>query len=335
MRLLTFLTIFCISISASAATVKDLYDVAVPVEDQTEESRTDAIGGAFQRMLVRLSGTEQVLENPVLMGEQSNAQSYMSSLRYERGTEEQLLLSVTFMAGPMQKLLERAAAPVWGSSRPRTQLWLAVNSDEGRTAVGPEEGEWKAAFDGAMRRRGLPWMFPAWGLEDPMALPVASLWGLFEEDIASAAARYSSDGYLAGRIMAVGGAYSFTGYIHHSDIRHSLSVQADTPELLALEVAAEVAEKLSERYAVIPLAGIDNNELIRVTGINTFADYRALLEYLSANVAVRDVVVVASDRDEVTLALDLTTGWSQVLDSMALDKKIIADEEGVAYVWQR
>ena len=105
--------------------------------------------------------------------------------------------------------------------------------------------------------------------------------------------------------------------------------------MLALEVAAEVAEKLSERYAVIPLAGIDNNELIRVTGINTFADYRALLEYLSANVAVRDVVVVASDRDEVTLALDLTTGWSQVLDSMALDKKIIADEEGVAYVWQR
>ena len=186
-----------------------------------------------------------------------------------------------------------------------------------------------------MRRRGLPWMFPAWDLEDQMALPVASLWGLFEEDIASAAARYSSDGYLAGRIMAVGGAYSFTGYIHHSDIRHSLSVQADTPELLALEVAAEVAEKLSERYAVIPLAGIDNNELIRVTGINTFADYRALLEYLSANVAVRDVVVVASDRDEVTLALDLTTGWSQVLDSMALDKKIIADEEGVAYVWQR
>ena len=101
------------------------------------------------------------------------------------------------------------------------------------------------------------------------------------------------------------------------------------------QIAAEVAEKLSERYAVIPLAGIDNNELIRVTGINTFADYRALLEYLSANVAVRDVVVVASDRDEVTLALDLTTGWSQVLDSMALDKKIIADEEGVAYVWQR
>lgn len=335
MRLLTFLTIFCISVSASAATVNNLYDVAVPVADQTEESRSDAIGGAFQRMLVRLSGTEQVLENPVLMGEQGNAQSYMSSLRYERGSEEQLLLSVTFMAGPMQKLLERAAAPVWGSSRPRTQIWLAVNSDDGRTVVGPEESQWKSAFDDAMRSRGLPWMFPAWDLEDQMALPVASLWGLFEEDINSAAARYSSDGYVAGRIMALGSSFSFTGYINHADIRHSLSVQADTPELLASGVAGEIAEKLSERYAVIPLTGIDNSELIRVTGVTTFADYRALLEYLSANVAVRDVVVVASDRDEVTLALDLTTSWSQVLDSMALDKKITANEEGVAYVWQR
>ncbi len=69
MRLLTFLTIFCISVSASAATVNNLYDVAVPVADQTEESRSDAIGGAFQRMLVRLSGTEQLRPYDARVGE--------------------------------------------------------------------------------------------------------------------------------------------------------------------------------------------------------------------------------------------------------------------------
>ena len=333
MRLLTFFTLCCCSFLASAATLQGLYGVRVPVEDQTEESRADAIGGAFQKMLVRLSGTQGVLDNPVLLNEQPNAQSYMSSLRYERDDEGQLLLSVSFMADPLQKLLERAAAPVWGASRPRTQLWLAVSTDEGREVVGPEEEIWKPAFDAAMHNRGLPWIFPSWDLEDQMALPVASLWGLFEDDIASAAERYASDGYLAGRILHAGSSYSFTGYLNQGEIRHALSLQAGSPQQLADAVAGEIAEKLSERYAVIPLTGIENSEIIHVRGIRSFAEYRRLIDYLAGNVAVRDVVVVAADKDEVSLALDLTSSWQQVRDSMALDNRLEAapvDDSGNA-----
>jgi hypothetical protein len=338
-RLLTFFTLLCCSLLASAATVKNLYNVKVPVEDQTEEARIDAIGGAFQRVLVRMAGTRVVLDNTLLVNEQPNAQNYMSSLRYERSEEGGLLLSVTFMPDQLQALLERASAPLWGESRPRLLLLLAVNTSDGRITIGPEEPEdpeeWKETFATAMHDRGLPWMFPSWDLEDQMALPIASLWGLFEDDIDSAAERYSSDGYLAGRIMATPGAYSFTGYLNQGDIYHAMSLQAESPDSLSTELAGAVAEKLSERYAVIPLTGIDNSELIRISGVSSFADYHAVIEYLDAHVAVRDVVVVSSDRDQLTLALDLTTSWQQVFDSMVLDNRILFNEEGGDYAWQR
>lgn len=336
MRLLTLFTLLSLAVSATSATVQDLYDVRVPVADQTAESRTDALGGAFSKMLVKVSGTSVVLENNALLAEQATASEYVSSLRYERDDEGNLMLSVSFMADPVQKLLENSGAPLWGASRPMTQLWLAVSEDGERVAIGPEEDDWRLALNTAMKDRGLPYILPTWDLEDQMALPLASLWGLFEQDIEAATKRYSSEGYLAGRITAAGGYNSFSGYLTYGNQQIALSLQGETPEELAGQLAAAIAEHLSEKYAVIAIPGADGGHILRVAGINTFADYHAVLTYLKGHVAVRDAVMLGSHGNELTVSLDLSGAWPQVWDVLALDARLAeSEEEPGLYIWQQ
>lgn len=337
MRLLIVLTIIGLSFGVSAATVQDLHNVYVPVENQTEESRKDAIGGAFQKVLIKVSGTKDILNNEILMGEQAKAKSYISSLRYERDSSDKLQLSVTFMAAPLQTLLESAGAPVWGASRPLTQLWIAESTGRDRVVIGGEGSEsdtWFRKLQFAMQARGLPVIFPNWDLEDEMALPIARLWGLFEQDIDRAVDRYASDGYLAGRILQSVGRYRFEGYLTYGDTRETLEVSASSESLLAHEIAGIIAEGLSDRYAVVAQKGIDNGYMLRVRGIQGFSSYRELLDYLGAHVGVREARLVKAQGDTLTLALVLTGSWQQVWDVLALDQKLTGTTTPGLYIWQ-
>lgn len=336
MRFFVLFTLVYFSImapNATAATARNLHNVQVPVEDQTEQSRTDALGGAFQKVLIKVSGTQAVLENPLLMEEQANAQSYISSLRYDRDENDQLLLSITFMPGPLQALLERADAPIWGASRPLTQLWLASSTGRERSVVNRDNDTWHRIVFEAMNDRGLPVIFPNWDLEDEMALPVASLWGLFEQDIERAVDRYASDGYLAGRILQSGDLYSFNGYVTYGDRREDLEVSATTEALLAADIAGRIAEGLSDRYAVVALKGVDNGYVLRVNGVQAFSDYRKLLDYLDAHVGVREVRLMRSEGTTLTLSLVLTSNWQQVWDVLSLDQKLIGTATPGLYTW--
>jgi hypothetical protein len=333
-RLLLLFTLFCCSVCASAATVRDLHNVRVPVLDQSEASRADAIGGAFQQVLIKVSGTRDVLDNAILMGEQAKAKSYISSLRYERDATNQLQLSVTFMPAPLQVLLESADAPIWGASRPLTQLWIAENTGEERAVVGVDHKLWYHELQIAMDARGLPVIFPTWDLEDEMALPVASLWGLFEQDIERAVDRYASDGYAAGRIIQLGNEFNFSGYLTYSKSREIIDVSAASIPLLANQIAGSIAESLSDRYAVVALKGVDSGYVLRVNGVQGFSSYRALMDYLSAHVGVREARLVKTEGDTLTLALELTGSWQQVWDVLALDQKLIRSDTPGLYAWQ-
>jgi hypothetical protein len=333
-RLLLLFTLFCCSVYTSAATVRDLHNVRVPVLDQSEASRTDAIGGAFQQVLIKVSGTRDVLDNAALMGEQAKAKSYISSLRYERDATNQLQLSVTFMPAPLQVLLESADAPIWGASRPLTQLWIAENTGDERAVVGVDNKLWYHELQMAMDARGLPVIFPTWDLEDEMALPVASLWGLFEQDIERAVDRYASDGYAAGRIIQIGNEFNFSGYLTYSKSREIIDVSAASIPLLASQIAGSIAESLSDRYAVVALKGVESGYVLRVNGVQGFSSYRALMDYLSAHVGVREARLVKTEGDTLTLALELTGSWQQVWDVLALDQKLIRSDTPGLYAWQ-
>ena len=336
MRLLLLLLTLGWATFSYSVTVSGLYRVSVPVADQTSDSRSQAAALAFDKVLIKVSGTGEVLQNDMLQSARSKAESYISSLRYERDAEtSELSLVVEFMAMPLQKLLETSGAPVWGSSRPLTALWLVEDTENERTAVSLENDLWAAVVSDAMAERGVPVLYPAWDLDDEIALSLPQLWGLFEDDIAKANERYSSDGYLAGRILGVGDEFSFAGYAQFGEERLPLQTRVATAEELASWLSSQLAEHLSSRYAVIALPEelAAGGHIIRISGVNTFPAYRGLVDYLSSHVAIRGTRVLSVQGEVVTLSLDTLSSWAQAWDVLALDKKLAETEEAGSYVW--
>ena len=336
MRVTLFILAMIWGVAVQAVTVSDLYRVSVPVQDQTSQSRADAVTAAFHKVLVKVSGTRETLDNALLADHEKRAESYISSLRYERQQDSgELRLEVNFMPAPLQKLLGQSGAPVWGASRPLTALWLVEDSGQGRTPVSLANELWGTAVSSAMNERGVPVLFPAWDLDDEMALPLVRLWGLFEEDISRAAVRYSADGYLAGRILSIGDGLSFAGYSQYGEEYIPLQFSATSIEELASMLADHLAETLSDRYAVVALPSelAAGGHVIRVAGVDGFTDYRRLLDYLSEHVAIRGVRVLSLQGSEITLSIDTLNSWAQAWDVLALDRKLQETEEADSYVW--
>ena len=69
-----FVLCLCLlSFNAFAVNVSDLYRISVAVDDQSEESRQLGVQWAFQQLLIKVSGYQEVLENPALVEASQNA----------------------------------------------------------------------------------------------------------------------------------------------------------------------------------------------------------------------------------------------------------------------
>jgi hypothetical protein len=334
-RIAALILLGFLSFTTHAVVVSGLHDVRVVVTDQSAANRRAGIEQAYQQVLVKVSGHAATLQNPLLQKEQSNAESMVSQIRYVRGEQSQLFLQVSFSASQIQALLKRAGEPVWGSSRPLTLVWLAQETDGQQRMVTQEDLIVRSAIQNAMEERGIPVLFPSNDLDDELTLPVERLWGLFSQDIALASERYPVDGYLAGRIIPSASSWYFAGQFSYGADTTQFSVQAPSPDVLALQVADKLADTLASRYAVTENAEQSSDGyVIRVNHVANFSDYQRLLNYLDAHIAISNTRVLSVNQDEVTLSLTLATSWPQTWDVLALDKRLKETDQPNTLQWQ-
>lgn len=119
------------SLNASAVNVSDLYRVSVAVDNQGDASRKQGIQRAFQQLLIKVSGSQNVLTNPTLIEASGNSERYMQGFSYQQdGFDEQVYLQAWFSKALVVPLIKRAQAPIWGENRPLLLNWLAIEPTE-------------------------------------------------------------------------------------------------------------------------------------------------------------------------------------------------------------
>src|SRR5690606_10007099 len=119
-------------------------------------------------------------------------------------------------------LLRSHHLPVWGSIRPATLLWLAVEEHGRRRLVSANDTETVAATVVAVaERRGLPVHFPLLDLQDLRRIQPSDVWGDFRDVIESASARYNAQVILSGALARDGDDYRarFTLYLDGNALR--------------------------------------------------------------------------------------------------------------------
>ncbi len=284
--------------TANAIEVASLYTAQVPIDQEQDDPRAAAYETALAVVLLRVSGG-QVVDDPDLFEALfPNPAAYV--VQYRPGPDDTLFVS--FDGEAVEAVLRNAGQSIWGSDRPLTIIWLAVDWGGGeREILGATDDERDASrsinrnrllreriLDFA-ERRGLPVAFPLLDSEDLANVGFSDVWGGFDETIIRASARYEANSVLIGRVDADGVSLNRWTYHFGPERRNWLG----EPEV----VLSNVADMLAAEFAIggdEPLRAVRLN-VSGITSVSAYGDIQAILRDVNV-IDSFSIVEVAGDR---------------------------------------
>ena len=258
--------------SAPAVEVTALYTAQVMLDPEEQNPRASAYETALLEVLLRVAGSD-LSSDPEKVGLLfPEPASYV--VQFRPGADDTLWVS--FDGDAIERTLRSAGQTVWGSDRPLTLVWLAVDWGQGEREVlgadDPERDQDEARSIDRNRllrqrvldvaeRRGLPVVFPLLDTDDLQKISFSDIWGGFDVN-----------SVLIGRIRADSSQRNRWSY-YFSGVEQVLSGE---PEF----VIGQVADVLAAEFAIsgdAPLATIE----LGVSGIDSVEAYAAVQNVLS------------------------------------------------------
>ncbi len=307
---------------ALADTVQGLYSARVPVVDRSSEALASAASDALGQVLVKVSGSEEALDNPLVIKALPEARSHVQQYGYERDGEG-LVARFEFDASYVTRLVTQAGLPLWTANRPRVLVWLVVEEAGQRQFV---------SLDGTpalaqellreFEQRGVPAQLPLFDLVDATALSPEAAWALDGNAVLAASRRYDVQNVLTGRVVSTT-AGSWLGDWSFLFDGYRLDRSANAPESrgFSRQGVALAAETMAERYAVAPSGGSEGLIMISVTGVNDFRAYAAIVNWLEGLELVEHANVQRVSGDRLELALVSLAGADDLARLIALNPR--------------
>lgn len=327
------------------------FQAQVPVTSQSTSVRKQAAEQALAEVLVRMSGSQQVVNDPAVQRILPQAINYVEEFQYATNDDQEQrfdglteLLTLDFSPVSVERLLrQEMRLPFWPVNRPVTLVWLVEDSiDYGRQLVTSDVSpEIYQSLNRAALKRGLPLSYPLMDLQDQMALTADQVWGLDEVSIIDASIRYQADVILVGRYSATSaGRYLATWQFIHRGESRVYDSRAETVSELGSQALNPLADYLGARYAIDAHSGEGSSALVmQLQGVEDFSAYSGAIQYLE-NLALTTKVVLASVRnDTLLLYLSSDAGVDKFISTLALDSKLvpvtIANTDANVPVWMQ
>ena len=311
----------------SAVEVTGLYRVKIAVADQTESTRRGAALTGFKEVLIRKSGSREVLSVDEVKQAFGKVTSYLQRFEYSSAPPGPdslpYILQLDFEPRLIDQLIQASGMPIWGSNRPITILWLATEENFQRTVI--KESDEVDSFSELVRqnaqRRGIPVILPLMDLEDELNVSISDIWGRFNSTIVTASERYAADSVVTGRVHQVGESWQAKlSYINQDD-QKILEFSQPTRELLVETLADRLAELLCQKYCVVEMA--DSHVIkIQVSGVTSFATFKASQNYLQGMSSIRKVEVDKIAGQTVRYSVALLGDLQSVKDGIELSNRL-------------
>lgn len=333
------LTLMLVRAPAFAAEVTGLYEGVINVSSRdNERERVGAFSTAMREMLIKLTGRDDALELPELQTALNAPQSYVETWVYqsmpsvEAGQPEQLIINISFYPAEVQRLLDSAGVPVWPSSRTETLLWVVIQDAEGQRYFADTNTESGALIleqlQTAAKQRAMPLLSPLLDFDDRRALRPDQVWEFDQAAILGASSRYKYESVLALRVLLTpsGAVIGKSMHLFRQRVVETEALDSTLDEFLQASIAM-TTEELAGNYAVLLSRNNTGGATVinlRVEGVEGLGDYAGLLKYLEGLAVVQSVQVTQVDPGTVQLQLNTSGQVRQLVDSMAIDNKLLA-----------
>ncbi len=296
--------------AAHAVEVPTLFTAEVPLDQEADDPRGEAYTAALVEILGRVSGTEVAMNAELVEELFPSPASYV--MQFRPGTDDSLWVS--FDGEAIESTLRQAGLTFWGSERPLTLVWLAVDWGQGtREIIGSDDPERTEAESRSIDRnrllrerlleiadrRGLPVVFPLLDTTDLQSVTFADIWGGFDDLILDASQRYDVNSVLIGRIRPASSQRSrWTYHFSGSDMTYQGAPEA---------VMAQVADLLAAEFAVGGNAPVEA-VVLNVSGIVSVEAYGSVQSILEDVALIENFAVTAVRGDTVTYRVDMRGG---------------------------
>ena len=323
-----------ISVTARAELVENLYQQGELVASQTSSERNRAASEALAKVLVRVSGSEKLLQNPDIQKQLQKPQRLIEAFRYE-STDEVLerddlpvpasRLVLSFSKSGIERLLRDSQAPLWPANRPSVLVWLVKDDLRlGRELVSlQDEGELSVTAADISQQRGLPLVLPMLDLEDRLNISADQVWNLDQAAIIEASSRYRADVLLIGRYSQTSsGRWISAWTLLHKQHQQVFDGDADVETELLAQGLNAATNFLSGIYSISSYGAASDAVYLSVHQVNGFQSYVRLLGYLESLEVVRQMDLVSLDREQVQLRVRLEGDVSALTDALELDRRL-------------
>ena len=326
MRLL-LLSLLLGSVAGHADIVDDLYNVRLPVADQSRDARRSVAAQGLEQVMVRVSGNRNPTESPAIAEALASPEPFLTRFRYQRQDTEdgdsELWLDMAFSPRQVNAALQSAGLPVWSANRPAVLLWLLVDTEDGRQFVGAggaTDVEQQLRED--VRRRGLALQLPLFDLVDAGNLSSDALWTLSVEPVREASQRYGSPFVLMGRATRLSSGQWLASWVL-LDSDNALRFDSDGSDTTFMAAAIDrVADLQAQRYAVQGAAVEGSGTLVHVDGMESFADCAQMVSYLESLAVIKHANAAWMSGNELVLDLVLNGDMEKVQRFLQLDGRL-------------
>ena len=334
-------TLLLFASSISAEVVQNLHSAQVPVTDQSNSALASASQDALAEVLVKVSGSEEVLRHPQIAAALAEARGHVQQYAYARDERsgDGLYARFEFDDSYVNQLLTQARLPLWTANRPRVLVWMVAEIDDVRRFVSlAETPDIAAQMITAFERRGVPIQLPLFDLADATAIAVDDVWEQRGPIIQAASSRYDAENRLVGRAVAISSG-QWTGdwsYLYGSH-RLDRSSQAPGPVGFMRDGVALAAEEMASRYAVAP-TGVANDRIrLVVNGVFAFSDYSSIVNWLESLELIEHANVELISGDRVEFGLDAVADAAQLASVIELNDRLQPLEsmpDELVYQWR-
>ena len=336
-------TLLMANLPAGAIIVQDLYSAEVPVADQSGAALDSGASAALTQVLVKVSGSAELLRSPAIRGALGKARSHVQQYSYKRADSPEggLMARFEFDGNYVTSLVKEAGAPLWTANRPEVLVWLVADDGAGPYFVNPDSApELAKELLAAFARRGVPARLPLYDLADSAAIGPDQAWRLAAPTLETASLRYGVKDILAGR-LAASSASNWVGEWTYLAGEEQINRPLNTPtqEAFLQRGAALVAEEMAARYAVATGMGDGSGVALSVVGVNAYADYAAIVAWLEGLELVEQANLERIEGDSMYLHLQTGADAAGLATVIELNPRLqplppVAGEEGgLAYQW--
>ncbi|MES0327202.1 MAG: DUF2066 domain-containing protein [Gammaproteobacteria bacterium] len=319
--LLFFLSMSILApLTASAVVVEDLFEVKIPVLDESKEIRQTAQDDGLIEVLIRVSGDSNILEKI----EAPVANSYVKRYEYmavqataETDKEPSKQLWVHYNATRIMDFLRQQAIPLWGDRRTQVVMWLAVNDGKQRYILKNNDASLiKSKANTAFSRRGVPTIWPENDAVDRQIIRFTDIRAAFIEPLKNASKRYSSGPVIAANMSWNGQMWKGEWSLLMDEKVKKWNLSGGNYENLIVSAADLIADVMGQKFAVLETSDVSQQKTVavEVDRVKSVDDFRRIEKYLLSLSAVQSVQLSRLEPNRVFFDLTVRSKVDDLLN---------------------